>query len=335
MLRRMIAALAALLLVVAILTHRREIGALVEALARARPEWLAAALLLQAASVVCLATVFRRTLAAVAVVTRLATACGTLLATFAANLLAPSAGAAGMALWVDVLGRRGAPRPRVVAGVLAGSLLDALALALLVVIAAARVAAERPLAPVEVASAATLAALIAVGAAAIAIAARRPQWWARRLADAQALAARVAARWSRWRPDPRWPERTAALAGDAAAALLSRADRLAVSLLLALAEHAASAAALAAVALAFGQTLAPLALGTAYALAMLAWVASPVPQGIGVVELVLTGTLTLAGVPAPAAALIAVTHRGITFWIPLAVGFLLLWRLETAPPPPA
>jgi uncharacterized membrane protein YbhN (UPF0104 family) len=311
MLRRLLVALAAVLLVMLIATHRREVLALAEATTRARPQWLAVALLLQASSAACLAALYRQTLAATAVPLRFATACATLLATFAANLLAPSAGAAGLALWVDTLGRRGAPRATVAAGVLAASLLDAAALTVLAALAAVQVAATRALSALEIASAATLGALLLAGVLALGVAARRPDWWARRL-------------------DPDWPERTARLLGEAAGALAGRPLRLLSGGVLALAEHAASAAALGALGLAFGQQLDPLALLAAYALAMLAWVASPVPQGVGVVELVLAGTLTATGTPSPAALLVAVTHRGLTFWLPLGIGFVVLWRLETA-----
>lgn len=51
-------------------------------------------------------------------------------------------------------------------------------------------------------------------------------------------------------------------------------------------------------------------------------IVSPTPSGIGIVEGVLTLALTSLRVPLASAAVIVLAYRGITFWIPLLAGFV-------------
>ena len=72
--------------------------------------------------------------------------------------------------------------------------------------------------------------------------------------------------------------------------------------------------------------LGPLTAG--YAIGFVFWVVSPTPQGIGVVEGVMALVYTSLGVPAPAV-LAVLTFRGLTFWLPLLIGFFLLHRVRS------
>jgi uncharacterized protein (TIRG00374 family) len=69
----------------------------------------------------------------------------------------------------------------------------------------------------------------------------------------------------------------------------------------------------------------PTTLGTliaAFSIAYLFVIVSPTPSGIGIVEGVLTLTLNSFYIPLGAAAVITLGYRGITFWLPLVLGFL-------------
>ncbi|HMN61367.1 MAG TPA: flippase-like domain-containing protein, partial [Anaerolinea sp.] len=57
-----------------------------------------------------------------------------------------------------------------------------------------------------------------------------------------------------------------------------------------------------------------------FSLAYLFLIVSPTPAGIGIVEGVLTGALGSMQVPIPAAAVITLAYRGITFWMPVLLG---------------
>ena len=86
--------------------------------------------------------------------------------------------------------------------------------------------------------------------------------------------------------------------------------------------------------LAFDVPLAPGTLVAGFSLGYLFLIVSPTPAGIGFVEGGLTLALTSLAVPLGQAAVIALSYRGITFWLPLAFGayafrFLANTRVET------
>jgi glycosyltransferase 2 family protein len=81
--------------------------------------------------------------------------------------------------------------------------------------------------------------------------------------------------------------------------------------------------------LAFNQpiTIGPLVAG--YAIGILFWIVSITPQGIGVVEGVMTLVYTSFGIPAAVATTVTLTFRGLSFWLPFTIGFFLLRRIKT------
>ena len=70
-----------------------------------------------------------------------------------------------------------------------------------------------------------------------------------------------------------------------------------------------------------------------FSIGYLFMIVSPTPSGIGIVEGVLTLTLTSLWVPVEDAAIITLVYRGFTFWIPLFVGMYAFRHLPTAEPP--
>ncbi|HEX6305185.1 MAG TPA: lysylphosphatidylglycerol synthase transmembrane domain-containing protein [Anaerolineales bacterium] len=67
----------------------------------------------------------------------------------------------------------------------------------------------------------------------------------------------------------------------------------------------------------------PLSVGTliaGFSIGYLFFIVSPTPSGIGFVEGALTLALGSMYIPLGAAAVVALAYRGITFWVPLAVG---------------
>jgi uncharacterized protein (TIRG00374 family) len=68
---------------------------------------------------------------------------------------------------------------------------------------------------------------------------------------------------------------------------------------------------------------------------VLAWAAASggaslnlTPGGLGVVEVALTGALVALGVPSTQALAAALVYRAITFWLAIAVGWPIYWRLS-------
>jgi uncharacterized protein (TIRG00374 family) len=65
-----------------------------------------------------------------------------------------------------------------------------------------------------------------------------------------------------------------------------------------------------------------------YAIASLFWKISITPQGIGFVEAAMTLVYTQLGIPSVKATIIALSFRGITFWLPFFVGFLTFRKMR-------
>ena len=56
----------------------------------------------------------------------------------------------------------------------------------------------------------------------------------------------------------------------------------------------------------------------------LAWMISPIPAGVGMVEGAMALAFASLGVPTARAAVLAVTYRGLSFWLPFLVGLFTL-----------
>jgi uncharacterized protein (TIRG00374 family) len=82
------------------------------------------------------------------------------------------------------------------------------------------------------------------------------------------------------------------------------------------------------VGIAFGLTAAPVLVGGYVVATLFSWVAIT-PQGVGVVEAMLVVALAASRVNATMATAIALTYRGIVFWMPFAIGAALIQRTGT------
>lgn len=66
------------------------------------------------------------------------------------------------------------------------------------------------------------------------------------------------------------------------------------------------------------------ALVAAFAVGAISVILSPTPQGVGVVEAMITAILTAYGCSVATAAAIALVYRGVMFWIPFCIGAVML-----------
>ena len=66
------------------------------------------------------------------------------------------------------------------------------------------------------------------------------------------------------------------------------------------------------------------ALVAAFSVAAISVILSPTPQGVGVVEAAIIAILTMYGCPIGASTAISLVYRGVMFWIPFAIGAVLL-----------
>jgi phosphatidylglycerol lysyltransferase len=105
--------------------------------------------------------------------------------------------------------------------------------------------------------------------------------------------------------------------------------RLSRTLAVALSAHLVDLASLYVLFLAFHEPVGIGVLVAGYAMGMLFWIVSITPQGIGIVEGMMALVYTSLGVPAAQATVVALAFRGLTFWLPLLIGFILLRQVKT------
>ena len=311
-----------------LVANRTELGAVLRTLRRGEWPWIAVAALLQVVYYLAYAELYRAAFWAVGIAGRLKTLFAVLLASLIVNVVMPSAGAAGAALFVDDAARHGQSRARAAAGVVLSMAADFAALTVVLAACLAYLAARHDLRTSETIGTLVLAVMTA-GMVALLLAGRwSPGGLRRALARAERAAerARRALR-SPGRPSG-WAEHTADEFIAVATALRTRPIASARLLVTGLGMHVLDAASLGALFLAFHQPVRLGVLVTGYAFGILAWILSPVAQGIGVVEGVIALVYTSLGVPAEVATVIALAFRGLTFWLPMLIGAALLRQLS-------
>jgi uncharacterized membrane protein YbhN (UPF0104 family) len=331
--RRWIFPLAVIAFFAIVIARHTELDELARTLARGRWPWVAAAAALQCAYYGLWAVLLATAFGIVGLPSRVRGVLVVLLGSMFANVVAPAGGAAGLLLFMDDAARRGGSPARAAAGLLLSMTAILTALALVLVGSLAYLSGRHELAALEIGGAVILVLMIAALGLLLVLGLWFPgglratlEWVASRLGQA-AGALRLPS------PVPAgWAARTTEDFTSAGQGLRGRPGGLAWLLGLALGMTVLDVASVGALFLAFGRAPAPGALVSGYALGILSWLVSPVPQGIGVVEGVMTLVYTSLGVRPETAALVVLSFRGLTFWLPMAAGFVLLRRLRSLRP---
>jgi uncharacterized membrane protein YbhN (UPF0104 family) len=306
-----------------------ELEHLADTLARGRWAWVAAAAALQVVYYLVVAGVYQSAFLAVGVASRARDLLAVLLASLFVNTVAPSGGMAGSALFVDEAARRGLPAARAVAAALLARILDSLGFSIWLLAGLVSLFLDHDLRAYQVAGAGVLVAVTAGAGGLLWLGLRSPHAL-RQLLDGFGRLVNRAMAWS-GRPAPLpegWGERHAGELAQAGRALGDRPLRVLRTVGVAVAGHLVNMLCLAALFAAFGQPVQARLLVAGYAVAILAWKTSPVPEGVGVVESVLVLVLTSVGVPAAKATVIALTFRGLGYWVPMVAGVVMLRRLR-------
>ncbi|HOQ97459.1 MAG TPA: lysylphosphatidylglycerol synthase transmembrane domain-containing protein [Anaerolineae bacterium] len=292
---------------------------------QADPRWVVVAAVLLLAHYVVDAVLFKVSFDVVGVRSTV----GSLVPVVFASLFANLAGiGASSALLVEEAARRGQPAARATAGVLLQLLLDYITFLLFLGVGLAYLALRGQLLAYQLAGAAALLAFILVLLTALYLGLRRRNdlrrylEWIRRVVNA------VAARFGR--PAllaESWARENAASFATAAVAALSLSRRTLGNGGVGIAFHLLEWLGAYALFPAFGQPVAPLEALAGYAVGRLFWIIGITPQGIGVVEGTMALTYISLGVPVTTAGAIALTFRGLDFWLPMLIGVFFLPRL--------
>ncbi len=315
---------------IVILTRLDEIRQLLRTLATGQWQWLLVAVLLQVLYYIFYAEIYRSAFRIVGQERQILELLAVFLASLFVNVAAPTGGASGFALFADDAARRGHSATRATAGKLLAHVADFSALAIVVFLGLFYLFLVEDLQAYQIVGAAGLLVLIAVQLGALLLGLWRPGALHAMLDVSQRVINRVAG-WLRRPPllDDAWTRETAREFVEAAAGIAAHPWGLLRTLLIALLAFAVDILSVYVLFLAFRQPirLGPLVAG--FAIGFLFWIVAITPQGIGVVEGVMTLVYNSLGVPAATATVIALTFRGLTFWLPLVVGFVLLRTVKT------
>ena len=307
-----------------------EIEKLVEALAGGMWQWIAAAVLLQVIYFWVYTGLYISAFDAVGVRSRWRDLLPVTLGSLFVNVVAPAGGASGAALFIDDAVRRGESGAKAATGALLVTVTELVAFLAILLPGMAHLYAHHDLKAYEIAGAATLTALITGLCLTLAVGLWRPQWIGRLLSALQRAAARIAGLVGRASPLPDdWPDHTARELAGAADALRSRPAVAARTTLVALSAHVIDLICLYTIFLAFRQSVGFGGLVAGYSMAILFYIVSPTPQGVGVVEAVIALVYASLGVPPTKALVIALAYRGVTFWLPMVAGVALLQRARS------
>jgi len=245
------------------------------------------------------------------------------------TVVAPGGSLSGAGLMVYDATRRDLEAARVALANVLFYLLDYLAFLLVLTAALFYLFTRGALLEYQMTAAAVLAALVAAALLLLVFSALRPE-------ALPGFIGRVAGPFSRRLPAAAghrvraWEEKIAGFTSRlAAAARTMRKDKggLARPALHALLVEIIGLFQLQALFLAFGGHPAPGQLITGYALGVLFMIVSITPSGVGIMEGAMTAAFASVGIPLEQAALATFTYRALSFWLPMAIGFLALRRV--------
>ncbi len=310
-----------------------EIEKLAETLAQGQWQWILAAVMLQMLYWVAYTGVYRAAFATVNVEARIRDLLPVTFASIFVTVVAPSGGASGAALFVDDAARRGQSAARAAVGTLLELIVSYSAFTLILLVGMGYLFVQHDLKVYETISALVLMAATIGLTGVLLLGLWQPLRMRQVLGGIQGTVNRLAG-WFR-RPallTNDWTERNATEFIEAAQAMATRPARLGLTLAVALAAHLVDLASLYVLFRAFQYpiTFGPLVAG--YAMATLFLIVSPTPMGVGVVEGVTPLVLISLGVPAAVATVVVLAFRGLSFWLPMFIGFFLLQRLKTFSP---
>ena len=320
-----------------LVTRFSDIRSLASTLAQGNPVWILAALASQFLYYVAFSSLWRSCLDVVEVSIPLKESIQIVVASVFVNTVAPSGGVSGAALFIDDVSKRGYSKVRASAGILLVPIVDLTAFEVTLIIGLVYLFTQNALQAYQIAGAAILTTLTLAATSIILIGLWRPDWLYRLLKRAQTLANKAAALFNRLmkRKDGTallaedWSERHAKEFVEAAAAIKTHPKRIWRTIGIGISCHLVDLVTISALFMAYKQPFNFGQLVAGYAVGILFWIVAITPMGIGVVEGVMALTWVSLGIKPGVATVVALAFRGLTFWLPLLIGFFLLQRLRS------
>ena len=306
-----------------------EIEKLAETLAQGQWQWVLLAVLLQAIYFIVYARLYASAFYVVDVRRRLFSLLPVLFGSLFINVVAPTAGTAGAALFIDDAAKHGQFSARAAAGALLVLVSELTAFTLILVVGMAYLFRQHDLQVYEIVGAILLMLLIGSLSAVLLLGLWWPELLRRVLGWVERASNRIKRLFTPRSQPTHLADKHAAEFTEAACAIREHPRRLIPVFAIALALHVIDISCLYTLFLAFRQpvNLGPLLAG--YSMGILFWIVSITPQGIGVVEGVMALVYTSLGIPSAKATIVALAFRGLAFWLPLLVGFIVIRRVKS------
>lgn len=246
------------------------------------------------------------------------------------NVITPSGGASGAALFVDDAAQRGQSAARTAAGTVLALIADYFTFTLVLLAGLIFLFINHDLQTYEVVGSIILLFIFLGLVTILFLGLWNPNLLQSLLKFIQTWVSRLFGLFKRQSPlDDDWYITTTEEFAAAGTAIRSHPSRLGRTLLIAMAAQFIDITSLYFIFRAFDGNIGFGVLVAGFAVGILFWIVSITPQGIGVVEGVMALTYTSLGVPSAIATAVTLSFRGLTFWIPVLVGFFMLRRTKT------
>ena len=315
-----------------VVSRLTELGDLIDTLSRGRWEWVLAAALAQVAYHVVYTGIYWSAFHVVNIESRVWDLLPVRLAALFVNAVVPVATLGGTALFMDDAAQRGASPSRAAGGVVITLLADVAAFVPVMSVGLLYLGLHGVLRTYQLLTAFVVLSMTA-GLGALLLLGRREKRLRSVLDRIRELAARVAG-WVN-RPPPlaeEWAEQSALEFAAAATAVAEYPWRFVRTLGVALVAHLLNMLSLYLLIPAFYELVGMGPLVAGYAISLTFRVASITPQGVGVAEGVVVLAYESLGMPAAQATAVTLAFHGLSAWLPIFIGFLLLRRLKTFRP---
>jgi uncharacterized protein (TIRG00374 family) len=249
------------------------------------------------------------------------------------NAAIPSAGAGTAALFIDDAQRRGQSGARTAVGTVLVLLADLGTMLPFVAYGVWFIYDHRSGIVAGLTGGSVFTVYIAILVAMLLLATRNPAWLRGGMEHLRNGINHVAG-WLHRKPplDAGWAERTVDEFCEAGEAVVTQPRKLLKTLGWGLLMHAVNAAGLYAFFLAFSEPLSLGVLIAGFAMGIVFFVITVVPQIVAAVEGIMLLIFTAAGVPSAKVGAVVIVFRGVTFWLPVILGFFSLRYVRTFRP---
>lgn len=313
-----------------VITRLTEIKQVLETFSQGRWWWLGIAVMLQLAASLAYTLLYREAFRATAVRSKYKELVLVYFASIFVNIVAPVSGAGGIALFADNASRHNQSSARAAMGALLAPAAIFASFTVILGIALFLLDSKGRLYTYELVAAAILFAIMAAITGIIFMGLKYPERLTKILNWLQRAGNKVAGFFNqKTRFDREWVTEHIEDFNDAAHTVIARPKTVFSLIMLALAIHALEILMLSSLWLAFQLPFSLSNILIGYTIATLFWVVSITPQGIGVVEAIVPLVLVSLGTDSAKATVVTLAFRGLSFWLPLAIGAVTVRRIKS------